>query len=143
MSIEFISAKDLPTTEAEEVDVLCVENGELKRKPGASLGGGGSYDFIVKLWLENENDELVYRGELVEGTFDAAFERLENGEAITALVSDDGTAQTEIGEGGWKYCGVSEVALIISADGEMYFRASGWNGLGYIMQDNTLEAEWW
>lgn len=43
---EFISAANLPTTEAEEVDVLCVENGELKRKPGASLGG--NYDAILR-----------------------------------------------------------------------------------------------
>lgn len=39
-NIEFISAKDLPTTESNEVDVLCVEKGELKLKAGASIGGG-------------------------------------------------------------------------------------------------------
>lgn len=38
-----IPAAELPVTEAKEVDVLCVENGELKRKAGANLGGGGSY----------------------------------------------------------------------------------------------------
>lgn len=43
MSIEFISAKDLPTTETEEIDVLCVENGKLKRKAANGLGGGGGY----------------------------------------------------------------------------------------------------
>ena len=42
-NIEFISAKDLPTTESNEVDVLCVEKGELKRKEGASLGGGKAF----------------------------------------------------------------------------------------------------
>lgn len=41
MSTEFIAAKDLPVAEGDEVDVLCVENGELKRKEGASLGGSG------------------------------------------------------------------------------------------------------
>ena len=40
-NIEFIAAKDLPISEAEEVSVLCLENGELKQKQGASLGGGG------------------------------------------------------------------------------------------------------
>lgn len=44
---ELISAKDLPTTDAKEVDVVCVEGGELKRKPGASIGGGGGY--VVRL----------------------------------------------------------------------------------------------
>lgn len=39
-----IPAAELPTTEADEVDVLCVEGGELKRKPAANLsGGGGGY----------------------------------------------------------------------------------------------------
>ena len=36
-----IPAAELPTTEADEVDVLCVEGGELKRKAAANLGGGG------------------------------------------------------------------------------------------------------
>lgn len=37
---ELIAAKDLPTTDAAEIDVICVENGELKRKPGTSISGG-------------------------------------------------------------------------------------------------------
>lgn len=39
-NIELIPASELPVAEGTEVDVLCVENGELKRKEGASLGGG-------------------------------------------------------------------------------------------------------
>ena len=46
-NIELIAAKDLPTTEAEEVSVLCIDNGELKQKPGASFGGGG-YVIVVE-----------------------------------------------------------------------------------------------
>lgn len=46
---EFISAKDLPITEAEEVDVLCVDNGELKRKQAKGLGGAGGYVIKVPL----------------------------------------------------------------------------------------------
>lgn len=42
-NIELIAAANLPTTEAEEVSVLCIDNGELKQKPGASFGGGGGY----------------------------------------------------------------------------------------------------
>lgn len=44
---EFISAKDLPITEVEEVDVLCVDNGELKRKQAKGLGGAGGY--VIKV----------------------------------------------------------------------------------------------
>lgn len=46
-NIELIAAKDLPITEAEEVSVLCVDNGELKQKPGASFGGGGGYIVVA------------------------------------------------------------------------------------------------
>lgn len=62
-NIELIMAKDLPITEAEEVSVLCIDNGELKQKPGASFGGGGyitianSFDFDTEtpMGIINEN----------------------------------------------------------------------------------------
>lgn len=48
---ELIAANDLPVTEAEEVDVLCVdpETGELAKKPGAKLGGGEQADLVLTL----------------------------------------------------------------------------------------------
>ena len=46
---ELISAKDLPITEADEVDVLCVDGGELKRKQAKGLGGAGGYVIKVPL----------------------------------------------------------------------------------------------
>lgn len=39
-NINFISAAELPEATGEEVSVLCLENGAMKQKPGASLGGG-------------------------------------------------------------------------------------------------------
>ena len=42
-NINLIPAAQLPLTEAEEVEVLCVDNGELKRKAAGNLGGGGGY----------------------------------------------------------------------------------------------------
>ena len=45
---ELISAKDLPITEAEEIDVLCVDNGELKRKQAKGLGGGAG-GYVIRL----------------------------------------------------------------------------------------------
>lgn len=65
--MEFISAKDLPATEAEEVDVLCVEGGELKRKAGASLGGDAKYDAVI-----HTTDFLTIDAyTLVSGTYEA------------------------------------------------------------------------
>ena len=61
MSINLIPAADLPVTEAKEVDVLCVENGELKRKAGANLGGGGGYTIHVspdELMMEDGSTEI-------------------------------------------------------------------------------------
>ena len=46
-NIEFIPANELPVSEAEAVSVLCLENGELKQKPGASLGGAGGYVLVA------------------------------------------------------------------------------------------------
>lgn len=49
---EFIAAKDLPVTEAKEVNVLVVNpaTGELAQKAGANLGGGGEQaDLVITL----------------------------------------------------------------------------------------------
>ena len=45
-NINFIPANELPVAVGAEVSVLCLENGEMKQKPGASLGGGG-YDAVI------------------------------------------------------------------------------------------------
>lgn len=51
-NLEFISAANLPATEAKEVDVLCVDNGELKRQPAANLGGGVfDIELILSEWI--------------------------------------------------------------------------------------------
>ena len=39
-NISFISAADLPEAVGDDVSVICLEDGELKQKPGASVGGG-------------------------------------------------------------------------------------------------------
>ena len=84
-NIEFIPASNLPTTEANEVDVLCVENGELKRKAGASLGGG-------KLVVIKPEDLYINDAEnsgtliLVNAELFAECEKQINGESVlTAL----------------------------------------------------------
>lgn len=86
-NIEFIPANELPTTESNEVDVLCVENGELKRKAGASIGGGklfvlrfedayfsdGDFIFVDSKLFEEAQKQM--NGESV---FDALFVRYED-----------------------------------------------------------------
>lgn len=48
-NINFISATELPEATGEEVSVLCLENGEMKQKPGASLGSGGFMEVEITL----------------------------------------------------------------------------------------------
>lgn len=57
-NIEFIAAKDLPEAESDTVDVVCVESGMLKRKSGASLGGGGGY--LIKVDTVINADEYLF-----------------------------------------------------------------------------------
>ena len=48
-NINFISATELPEATGEEVSVLCLENGEMKQKSGASFGGGGFMEVDIVL----------------------------------------------------------------------------------------------
>ena len=86
-NIEFISASELPTTEAEEVDVLCVEGGELKRKAGASLGGSNSStpDLVLHVY-----DEMAYAASAsdftVEWDYASVRTKLLNGEKVNARI---------------------------------------------------------
>lgn len=80
-NIELIAASDLPTTNAGEVDVLCVENGELKRKPGASLGGDG-YVIVLPSTVEISNDSIM-----VEENYDNFMNILYNGGSVWIDVS--------------------------------------------------------
>ena len=76
-NIEFIPASSLPTTEAEEVDVLCVENGELKRKAGATLGSGGGGSMEVDIVLSDSN---FYSGTATfSKTYDEIKSAIDNG----------------------------------------------------------------
>lgn len=92
-NIEFIAAKDLPTTEAEEVDVLCVEGGELKRKPGASLGGKPEYDLVVKFTVQyvEEYDDYKLMPELLSGSYEAVAAKINENKPSVALIIIDET----------------------------------------------------
>ena len=48
-NINFIPATELPEATGEEVSVLCLENGAMKQKSGASLGGGGFMEVEITL----------------------------------------------------------------------------------------------
>lgn len=64
-NIEFISAAALPTTEAESVEVLCLENGALKKKAADGLGGGGSI-FIIDTTADDYSTSNTAYGDKVK-----------------------------------------------------------------------------
>lgn len=82
---EFISAANLPTTDAKEVDVICVEGGELKRKPGASIGGGG---YVIKLPIEIIAEVFQNNSAILEESRDNFAEILYNGGSVWIDASD-------------------------------------------------------
>lgn len=86
--IEFIPAKDLPVAEGDEVDVLCVENGELKRKEGASLGGE-TLDIVIQAMygiVHGVSGYSVYDPVLASGDYNAICEKVKAGNKINGIV---------------------------------------------------------
>lgn len=97
---EFIAAKDLPATEAKEVDVLCVEpeTGELVRKPGASLGGGAEeYDMLIRFSVAGGGIHDNF-ARFEYGTPQAIIEKLRNGEIPKIVIA-----------GSFEYCTISYI----------------------------------
>lgn len=91
-NIEFIPASNLPTTEASEVDVLCVENGELKLKAGASIGGNTEYDLILRVvgvFDEESGEDNVLDYEVIHGSYDAVKQKIDNVIEPKALVLEE------------------------------------------------------
>lgn len=91
--MNFIPANELPVAEGDEVSVLCLENGEMKQKPASGLGGGG-YDIKVKIWFEPDEEIGVRpKGEVLEGDYATALEKINNGIPTVALVIEDGAGE--------------------------------------------------
>lgn len=91
-NIEFIPANELPTTEANEVDVLCVENGELKLKAGASIGGNTEYDLILRVvgvHDEETGNNIVIEYEVIQGSYDAVKQKIDNAIEPNVLILDE------------------------------------------------------
>lgn len=46
--INLIPVTELPVAEGDSVEVICLENGEMKRKPAEGLGGDEKYDMVIR-----------------------------------------------------------------------------------------------
>lgn len=71
--INFIPATDLPVAEGDEVSVLCLENGEMKRKPGVRLGDGKT-DVVIEM----TDGEAAIKS----GSYNELVDKLRNGEMV-------------------------------------------------------------
>ena len=70
-NINFISAAELPEATGEEVSVLCLENGEMKQKPGISLGGK-EYDMRIRYSSVDGSYKII------DGTYDQVVSKINN-----------------------------------------------------------------
>ena len=70
-NINFIPATELPEATGEEVSVLCIENGEMKQKPGASIGGK-EWDMRIRFNLIDGTYELI------DGTYQQVLSKINN-----------------------------------------------------------------
>lgn len=70
-NINFIPATELPEAIGDEVSVLCLENGTLKQKPGASIGGGVC-DMRIRYNFTNNTYELI------DGTYQQVVSKINN-----------------------------------------------------------------
>lgn len=88
-NIEFISAKDLPEATGEEVSVICLENGEMKQKPGASLGGG-EWDIVLDCGTVENADPSTINWDVMsvpEDAYDIALNKLRSGKRLLILLT--------------------------------------------------------
>lgn len=116
-NINFIPANELPTTEAESVEVLCVEDGELKKK---STAVEYDLDIVVSLDLTNSPPPTIPHEVKKLTDFAVLKAKIEAREPIksrvTSFVTQNGvTAQTN-----WFNDSVAP-ALVPSVDGEPSF----------------------
>lgn len=113
-NINFIPANELPVAEGEEVSVLCLENGEMKQKPGASLGGGEKADLVLALTMGLDYDIGTSENTSVtieSGSLEAVAEALREGRPPVVkckrfYVTDGFDTSVPVVEGGVYDCNV-------------------------------------
>lgn len=89
-NINFIPANELPVAEGDEVNVICLENGEMKQKP-ANMGGGsgGASNVMVIHMNEDDAENQVYP----EGLYDTIDRMIQNSFFDTFIIVGDASAQ--------------------------------------------------
>lgn len=98
-NINFIPANELPLAEGDEVSVLCVEGGELKQKPGASLGGSSAlYIHCTEVFDSNTGLNNFSFSPVPTGTFETLKSNLLKGTPATVVMVIQAKENTDGGE---------------------------------------------
>lgn len=98
-NINFIPANELPLAEGYEVSVLCVEGGELKQKPGASLGGSSALYIHCTNFVDlNTGSNNFSFSPIPTGTFETLKSNLLKGTPATVVMVIQAKENTDDGE---------------------------------------------
>lgn len=130
-NVEFISAANLPIVEGDEVNVLCVEDGELKQKP---VSNNTNYDIVVRVipaWDEEE-DMMSTTAQIISGSYDAVMQKLDADIIPKVLLIENGTGYDNykikaVSESFTYWIskpGVGEGLILFSVDGAPYLLQS-------------------
>lgn len=125
-TIGLVAPMDLPVSESDAVEVVVIENEELKRKPVDGLGGGSGFDIIIHYDTDN------WTAELVQGDYNTLSEKFNNRLPILVMIA--GYCRNE---DGWEYNYDTVSRIVIEGD---HFTVYD-NNFGYyfgIYPDNSV-----
>lgn len=130
-NISFISANDLPTIEAESVEVLCIDNGELKKMTMAENINFISADELSETEAESVEVLCIENGELKKKAADGLGGGGDNVFIIDTTADDYDTSDTAYGD--------KVKDAILSGKTVYYFNDSKYGTVGsfYIYSSTT------
>ena len=114
-NINFISAAELPEATGEEVSVLCLENGEMKQKSGASFGGAETPDMVL-IVSDTVGAKITSSNVTVtRGSVSAVFDAARAGRQPIVKI------QYRNGADDYAYCSRGETNAVVTLYGESVF----------------------
>ena len=114
-NINFISAAELPEATGEEVSVLCLENGEMKQKSGASFGGAETPDMVLTV-SDTVGAKITSSNVTVtRGSVSAVFDAARAGRQPIVKI------QYRNGADDYAYCSRGETNAVVTLYGESVF----------------------
>ena len=114
-NINFISAAELPEATGEEIRVLCLENGEMKQKSGASFGGAETPDMVLTVSDTVGAKVTSSNATVTLGSVSAVFDAVRAGRQPIVKI------QYRNGADDYVYCSRGETNAVVSLYGESVY----------------------